>query len=227
MEPTLAELNQKVDLLTAQLSYLTEQAQIAERGRQERAELMHDVMPIINDAFRLTTEQLEEVQHYVDLGDLLRLLKRLLRNGRNIEAMLDQLESLMDLLQTVGPLSDQAFGKAVDILQQAEQKGYFAFARGGMKIADNIVTSFSEADVQALGDNVVLILNVVKEMTQPQIMSFVKNTMATVEAETAKPVDTSLMALLRQMNDPAVRRGLALALRVLRVIGRQGDTVAR
>jgi uncharacterized protein YjgD (DUF1641 family) len=227
MEPTLAELNQKVDLLTAQLSYLTEQAQIAERGRQERAELMHDLMPIVNDAFRLTTQQLEEVQHYVDLGDLLRLLKRLLRNGRNIEAMLDQLESIMDLLQTVGPLSDQAFGKAVDILQQAEQKGYFAFARGGMKIADNIVTSFSEADVQALGDNVVLILNVIKEMTQPQIMSFVKNTMATVEAEAAKPVDTSLMALLRQMNDPAVRRGLALTLRVLRVIGRQGDTVTR
>lgn len=183
---------------------------------------MHDVMPIIHDAFRLTTAQLEEVQEYVDLGDLLRLLKRLLRNGRNLEAMLDQLESIVDLLQTVGPLSDQAFGKAVDILQAAEQKGYFAFARGGMKIADNIVTSFTEEDVQALGDNVVLILNVVKEMTQPQIMSFVKNTVATVEAEAAKPVDTSLLALLRQMNDPAVRRGLALTLRVLRVIGSQG-----
>lgn len=221
MEPTLAELNQKVDLLAAQLSYLTEQAQLAERGRQERAELMHDLIPIVNDAFRLTTEQLEEVQHYVDLGDLLRLLKRLLRNGRNLEAMLDQLESLTDLLQTVGPLSDQAFGKAVDILQAAEQKGYFAFARGGMKIADNIVTSFSEEDVRALGDNIVLILNVVKEMTQPQIMGFVKNTVATVEAEVAQPIDTSLRALLRQMNDPAVRRGLALTLRVLRVIGAQ------
>jgi len=222
MEPTLAELNQKVDLLTAQLSYLTEQAQAAERARQERAELMHDLMPIVNDAFRLTTEQLEEVQHYVDLGDLLRLLKRLLRNGRNLEAMLDQLESLMDLLQTVGPLSDQAFGKVVDILQQAEHKGYFAFARGGMKIADNIVTSFTEADVEALGDNVVLILNVVKEMTQPQIMGFVKSIVATIEVETAKPVDASLLALLRQMNDPAVRRGLALTLRVLRVVGGSG-----
>lgn len=29
MEQTLAELNQKVDALTAQLSYLTEQAQLA------------------------------------------------------------------------------------------------------------------------------------------------------------------------------------------------------
>ena len=68
---------------------------------------MHDVMPIVNEAFRLTAEELEEVQEYVDLGDLLRLLKRLLRNGRNIEKMLDQLESMMDLVQTVGPLTDQ------------------------------------------------------------------------------------------------------------------------
>lgn len=222
MDQTLAELNQKIDLLTTQVGFLTEQARVAERQRQDRAELMRDVMPIVNDAFRLTTEQLEEVQEYVDLGDLLRLLKRLLRNGRNIEAMLDQLESIMDLMQTIGPLSDQAFGKAVDILQQAEHKGYFAFARGGMKIADNIVTSFTEEDVQALGDNVVLILNVVKEMTQPQIMSFVKNTVATVETEVAKPIDTSLIALLRQMNDPAVRRGLMLTMRVLRVIGSSG-----
>ncbi len=223
MDQALADLNAKLDALTTQVAYLTEQAQAAERGRQERAELMHDVMPIVNDAFRLTTEQLEEVQEYVDLGDLLRLLKRLLRNGRNIEKMLDQLESLMDLAQTVGPLTDSAFEKATDLLQTAEHKGYFAFARGGMQIADNIVTSFSPQDVEALGDNVVLILNVVKDMTQPQIMSFVKNTVASVEGEVAKPVDTSLMALLRQMNDPAVRRGLAQTMRVLRVVGGQGS----
>jgi uncharacterized protein YjgD (DUF1641 family) len=220
--PMVAELNQKIDLLTTQIQFLTEQAQRAERERQERAELMHDLMPIVNDAFRMTTEQLEEVQEYVDLGDLLRLLKRLLRNGRNIDKMLDQLESLMDLVQTVGPLTDQAFEKAVDVMQQAEHKGYFAFARGGMQIADNVVTSFSEDDVKALGDNVVLILNVVKDMTQPQIMSFVRSTVSEAERELEKPVDTSLLALLRQMNNPAVRRGLAQTMRVLRVVGSQG-----
>jgi uncharacterized protein YjgD (DUF1641 family) len=221
MDQTLAELNQKLDRLAAQVSYLTEQAQAAERQRQERAELMRDVMPIINDAFRLTTEQLEEVQHYADLDDLLCVLKHLLRNTRNLGMMLEQLESLMDLLQTVGPLSDHAFGVAVDKLAEAERKGYFAFARGSLQIVDNIVTSFSEEDVRALGDNIVLILNVIKELTQPQIMSFVKHTVAAAEEEIAKPVDISLRALLRQMNDPAVRRGLALTMRVLRVIGAQ------
>jgi len=43
MEQSLVELNQKLDALTAQVAYLTDQAQMAERQRQERAELMRDL----------------------------------------------------------------------------------------------------------------------------------------------------------------------------------------
>lgn len=222
-QPSLAELNRKIDLLTSQVQFLTEQAALAERQRQERSELMHDVMPIVNDAFRLSVEQLEEVQEYIDLGDLLRFLKRVLRNGPTFEKLLDQLESIMDLVQTVGPLTDHAFEKAVDVLQDAEHKGYFAFARGGMQIADNVITSFSEDDVKKLGDNVVLILNTVKDMTQPEIMGLLRTIMAQTEAEVAKPVRTSVPALLGQMRDPNVRKGLALTMRMLSVVGAQAS----
>jgi uncharacterized protein YjgD (DUF1641 family) len=221
--PSLADLNRKIDLLTAQIQFLTEQAEAAERQRQERAELMHDVMPIVNDAFRISVEQLEEVQEYVDLADLLGLLKRLLRNGPAFEKLLDQLESGMDLIQTVGPLTDHAFGKVVDVLQIAEHRGYFAFARGGMEIADNVVTSFTEDDVHKLGDNVVLILNTVKDMTKPEILGLIRSIVAESEVEIAKPVNTSLPALLGQMRDPDIRRGLALTMRILKVVGSQGN----
>ncbi len=221
--PSLAELNRKLDLLTAQVQFLTEQAQIAERQRQERAELTGDLMRVGNEAFALAVEQFEEVQEYVDLADLLRLLKRLLRNGPTFEKLLDQLESMAGLVETVGPLSDEAFAKAVDVLQVAERKGYFAFARGGMKIADNVVTSFTEEDVQKLGDNVVLMLNTVKDMTQPEILGLVRTVVAQSEVEVAKPVNTSLPALLGQMRDPNVRRGLALTMRLLSVVGAQGQ----
>lgn len=222
-QPSLVELNRKIDLLATQVQFLTEQAQVAERQRQERAELMHDVMPIVNDAFRISVEQLEEVQEYVDLGDLLRFLKRVLRNGPTFEKLLDQLESIMDLVQTVGPLTDHAFEKVVDVLQEAEHKGYFAFARGGLQIADNVVTSFSEDDVKKLGDNVVLILNTVKDMTQPEIMGLVRTIMAQTEAEVSRPVKTSVPALLGQMRDPNVRKGLALTMRMLSVVGAQAS----
>ena len=224
MEQALAELNQKIDVLTAQVTYLAEQAQLAERQRADRSELVRDLTPIADQAYHMAIEQLEEVQEYIDLGDLLRMLKRLARNGRNLETLLDQFESAVDLVQTIGPLSDQAFGKAVTTLADMEQKGYFTFARGSKRIADNIVTSFTAEDVDRLGDNIVLILNTVKDMTQPEIMNFVRSTLLVAEKEVEKPVDISYRALIKQMRDPEVRRGLALTMRVMHVVGAQASS---
>lgn len=222
-EPSLAALNCKIDLLTQQVAYLTAQAQQAERARQARDELLRDLMPVANDAFRLAAEQLQEVQEYVDVNDLLRLFKRLLRDTPMLERMLDQMESMSELADTMMPLSDQAFARAVDTLQTLEQKGYFVFAKGGMQIADNIVTSFTADDVKKLGDNIVLMLNVIKDMTQPEIMQFVQNVLLVAEQEVEKPIDTSIPALLKQMRDPNVRRGLALTMRVMSVVGAQAE----
>ncbi len=219
MEQSLVELTQKIDLLASQVQYLTEQAHAAERARSERAELMHDVMPIVNDVYRISVEQLEEVEEYVDLSDLLRLFKRLLRNGHSFELLLDQLESVLDLLATVGPLSDQAFGKAVDLLQAAEQKGYFVFARGGLRIVDNAVASLDEDDLRQLGDNVGPLLQVAKKMVQPGVIGLVQDVISVVDTGQIAQPETSMMSLLRQMRDPDVRRGLALTLRILGAIG--------
>ena len=62
MDSSLAELNQKLDALTEQVAYLSEQARQAERQRKDRAELMRDLTPVAEEAFRLTVEQLEEIQ---------------------------------------------------------------------------------------------------------------------------------------------------------------------
>lgn len=221
MDQSMLELNHKIDELSGQVAFLTEQARIEKQQRANRAELMRDLTPIANEAFRISVEQLEEIQEYIELSDLLRLLKRVMRNGRNFEKMLDQLESLMDLVDTVGPLANEAFGKAVDSLTEMERKGYFTFAQGGIQIMDNVVTSFTEEDVNRLGENVALILNTVKDMTQPEIMNFVRNTLLVAEKEIDKPVDISYSGLMRQMRDPEVRRGLALTMRVLHVVGAQ------
>ena len=98
-----------------------------------------------------------------------------------------------------------------------EQKGYFVFLQGGLDMVDRIVDEFSEEDVQQLAGNVVLILQTVKEMTQPEIMTMLRNTALVVQDE--EPVDTSLFSLIRQLNDPSVRRGLAKTLNVLKSVG--------
>ena len=217
MDQSIFELNRKIDLLTSQVAYLTEEAQQQQRRRQEWQELQDDLTPIASDVFRISVNELEEVENYVQLEDILRLFKRLLRNTHNLEQMLDQLESTMAIFQEISPLTQDAFLSLMTRLDEAERKGYFAFLRGGMGVMDNVVTSFSEEDVRQLGENVVLILQTVKEMTQPEIMSMVRDSVEVLR-EVEPPEDPSLFSIIRQLNDPEVKRGLSKTLSVLRTV---------
>ena len=217
MNQELLELNRKVDALTEQMAFLAEEARQQQRRRQEWDELKNDLTPVASEMYRLTVQQLDEVDQYVQLEDGLRLLKRLMRNTRNLEQMLDQFESFGLMWQDVNPLTQEAFLTLMGRLDEMERKGYFAFLRGGMGIVDNVVASFTEEDVRQLGENVVLILQTVKEMTQPEIMTMMRNT-ATIMREEEAPVDVSMFSILRQLNDPAVKRGLSKTLSVLRTV---------
>jgi uncharacterized protein YjgD (DUF1641 family) len=216
-DQSILELNQKIDALTNQVAYLTEEAQQQQRRRQEWDELKNDLTPIASDIFRISVEQLDEVESYVQLEDVLRLFKRLMRNTRNLEQMIDQLEGMMALWQDVNPLTQDAFLSLMNSLDVMERKGYFTFVRGGMEIMDQVVTSFTEDDVRQLGDNVVLILQTVKEMTQPEIMHMLQNT-ASIMREEEPGENVSMFSILRQLNDPAVKRGLSKTLSVLRIV---------
>jgi len=215
--PTIEELNRKIDFLTEQLMFVTAELRHQQERRLEMEELKNDATPIINDLFRITVEQLAEVESYVQFEDILHLFKRLLRNTRNLEQMLDQLESTMELVGDISPLTQDAFISLMNRLDEFERKGYFAFVQGGMQIIDNIVTSFSEEDVRQLGDNIVLILQTVKEMTQPEIMEMLRQTVQVAQEEDQEE-NISLLGILRQLNDPAVKRGLSRTLKVLKSV---------
>jgi hypothetical protein len=176
MDQALVELNQKVDVLTTQIAFLTEEAQLQRRNRQDWDELKNDLTPVANEVYQLTVRQLDEIESYVQLEDILRVTKRLVRNTRNLEEALDQLESFSDLAREMGPLSDEIMLTVMTRLSEMEEKGYFTFIQGGMAIMDEVVSNFTEEDVQQLGENIVLILQTVKEMTQPEFDKRFKNT---------------------------------------------------
>jgi Tfp pilus assembly protein PilN len=90
MDPTLLDLTEKIDRLSTQITFLTEEAQRQKRRQQEWDELKEELQPIANEAYRLAVSHLQELDPEVQLEDLLRLLKRLLGNTRNFEQLLDQ-----------------------------------------------------------------------------------------------------------------------------------------
>jgi uncharacterized protein YjgD (DUF1641 family) len=212
-------LEERLDVLSAQVAFLVEEAQ-RQRDRSDRiAELSHDLAPLARQAMDSAARELEEID--VSLEDILYLGRTLLSALPAIQAAIRQLESLGELGQDVAPLSTLAVGALTERLQEMESKGYFAFARSGAGIVDRIVTTYTEDDVEALGDNIVLILDTVKEMTQPEVMTMLRRTLHTVGEAEESPEPPSMFALLKEMRDPQTRRGLARVLTMLRSVGEE------
>jgi uncharacterized protein YjgD (DUF1641 family) len=229
---TLLELNQKMDALAAQVQALTDHVQEQRRRQQEWDELRTDLTPVALDAYQVVVEQLNELEPYVQLEDLLFLLKRVARNTRNIEMLLDQVESVTDLAKDVSPILNDAVLMSVQQLDALERRGYFRLLKEGQYVLDNIVDHFGPDDVRQLGDNAVTILTTVKQMTQPEIMGMMQNLAGGLRLAEMQPeqVDTSFRSLFRQLRDPQTRRGLAITMGMLRAVGAEGpagDGVAK
>ncbi len=217
----------QMNLLLEKIDYLTEQVEAQRRRQQELEELQHDLIPIVNHAIKLSINEMAEIGNEFKLEDLLYLMKRMLRNTHLFIGLMDQLESVAALGPEAQILYKQVFHSGVTTLDRMEREGYFAFARSGWYVLEQIVSEFSEEDVRALGDNVVTILKTVRAMTQPEIMAMANNAVQTISQEDAVEENTSTWTLLREMSDPKVRKGLARMLNVLKVLADQPGLEAK
>jgi uncharacterized protein YjgD (DUF1641 family) len=129
-------------------------------------------------------------------------------------------ESITELTRDLTPVAKQGMDSLTKVLGDAEKRGYVDFTRGGLEVLDKVVTSFSKEDVEALGDNIVLILETVKEMTQPEVMQMMQSTFHGIH-DVEEPEQTpSLMSLVGRMRKPETRRGLYRLLVFLESLGK-------
>jgi uncharacterized protein YjgD (DUF1641 family) len=171
----------------------------------------------------LASRELEDLSRDVTVDDLTEFLRTLVRSLPKLQRAVQQLDSLSELGGELTLITGAGVARLSESLAQAERKGYFTFARHGAAMVDEVVTSFSEEDVVALRDNLVLILNTVKELTQPEVMTLLNRTGVSLQTigDDAGAEPPSAFALLKQMRDPQVRRGLGRTLALLRTVGEQ------
>jgi uncharacterized protein YjgD (DUF1641 family) len=220
MDKDLALLHEKID-------YLTEQLEEQRKRQQALEELKNDMIPIANHMVKLTIDELAEIGNEFQLEDLLFLLKRLLRNTPLLLQMMDRLEALSALGDEAGLLGKQIFASSVETLDRMEREGYFAFAREGWRMTERIVAEFGEEDARALADNVVTILTTVRNMTQPDIMALANNAVEAIRVEegaSENGKNPSALTLLREMNDPKVRKGMLRMLNMVKALADSSES---
>ena len=214
----------RLDDMSAQMAVMAEQVAAADAARQQWAELVQTLVPVSRGALDLATRELSELEADVTIDDVTRFARTSVRAIPQLEGMVAQVGSISELAHEVNSISGAGLAKLTEVLQSAEDKGYFMFAREGAAIADKIVTTYSEQDVRALGDNVVTILNAVKELTQPEVMALLNRTALTIQEVEDTPIEPpSMLALLKSMRDPQTRRGLARVLSMLHTVGEESQ----
>jgi uncharacterized protein YjgD (DUF1641 family) len=211
----MAGLEAKLDRLTEHVEFLTEHAREEAQRREMVGELISDLSPIATQAMGTLTEELTTTD--LDMVQVVRLLKRLAESAETLDAALAQLQAAHELLDDIMPLTGDAFATVTERLADLERRGYFSFVREGLGVMDRVITSYDEEDIRALGENIVLILDTVRQMTQPEVMSMLSRTFDSMEA--AEFESASLFRLARQMRDPEVKRGLARMIGMLRTMG--------
>jgi uncharacterized protein YjgD (DUF1641 family) len=85
-------------------------------------------------------------------------------------------------------------------------------------VVDRVVGAFDRDDIDALGDNVVLMLQTVRDMTQPEVLGLLRRTAADLHDDGAAP-PPSMLTLLGRLRRPEARRGLDRLLRLLENVG--------
>ncbi|MCX7909476.1 MAG: DUF1641 domain-containing protein [Ignavibacteria bacterium] len=217
-ENVLEEINRKLDVILAEI-------ELQRRHRREMEDFKEDLMRVLRDLYSNAIVELEQVHDYIRTGDIFHFFKKILRNLNNLSSLFDQIESIRDAMKDLAPITRETSIKLMYKLDELDRKGYFSFFKELRNILDKIVTSFTVEDVKALGDNIVTILNTIKNLTQPDMLQSINNAVSVYKNLDVKVEhDVSLMKLLKELNQPETKKALYFAIEFLKNLSSSNNT---
>lgn len=153
--------------------------------------------------------------------------------GARFDKMSAQLDYLVarqqavdELLEELGPIARLAMNGAVETLDELDRAGWFAMLRELGRVGDRVVRSYSPEDVRRLGDQVVGILDTVRNLTQPDVLAMVNDVTGAVhDADQADP--KGVWGLARAGKDPDVKKGFGVLIAILKQVGRAADKIGK
>ncbi len=206
IQTQINELNSKVDLI---LDYVNQQR--LKSGAVD--DLISDVSIIGKDVYDSVVLELDNQSVEIDPEELQMLGIKLIKNIKNFNTLLDLLESITDFAKDASPIVNEIiidFTKKINVL---EQKGYFEFFVEISKVLDNIITKLSPEDIKQLADNVGIILEIVKNFSQPEILNLLNKSLLTFNNVAKEDIPKySMWKLFKEMRSSEMKQTLGFAL---------------
>lgn len=212
IQEQINQLNQKMDIL---LEYVQRQ-----NSRSEMVDdLVSDVAIIGKDIYDSSVEMLDRNAVEINPDEVKLLLLKLLRNVNNISMVFDTLESFTDLMKDAAPIANEVIIDFTKKLHEFETKGYFDFIRGIGKVMDTIITSYSKEDLHKWSENIPLIMNIARNISDPKLLNFVNRAITEFnDIEATKIKKFSWWKLIKEMNSPEFKQTMGMALTLVKNI---------
>ncbi len=215
----------KDEIILERLDRMEAQLQTLVKAQQSLAELKSDLSPLMNSAFKIMIDELGMVESGFQLEDFWDLLKRGLRSVRNITYVLEQMENIIDLWNSIEPLMKSTVPNFINYMDNLEQKGVFRTYAAMLEVRAKVAQHYPAEEIAAMGDGFVLLLSVLKKLSQPQMMEHINKLMdipLKLDLAAAKPVGP--VGMLTGMGSKEARQGLGVMLELTKAMGKLKET---
>ena len=204
---------ERLDRIEAQLAPISQTA----AGIKD---LREDLIPLSGQAFRLLSRELEDVESGFQLEDLLTLFKRTLHSVKHVIFALEQLENIVDFVNTIEPLLKSAVPQVINYLDDLEQKGVLRIITATLDVRAKIASAYTAEDIDKIGDGAVTLLGLAKKLSDPAAIDFLEKIAdlpSKVDLAGAKPVGP--FGMLGALSSKEARRGLGVLMELTKAMG--------
>jgi uncharacterized protein YjgD (DUF1641 family) len=207
------------DLILQKLDALQEEVRELRRSQKTYQELFDDMNPLLRQAFQVMLKEMSYIEDAFQLEDLFLLLKRGIRNVRNLAYLLDQLENAVELWRTIEPMMKSTVHNLIRYLGALEVKGVFRTYEAMLQIRGQVAEQYGPEDIAAMGDSFVQLLGLLKKLSNPDTMALLDKLTdlpTKLKLEEAKPVGP--VGMLMAMGSSEVKESLGVVLQLTKAL---------
>jgi uncharacterized protein YjgD (DUF1641 family) len=208
------------ELILQKLDSLQEEVQELRRSQKVYQELFNDMNPLLKQGFQVMLKEMSYIEDAFQLEDLYLLMKRAIRNVRNLAYLLDQLENMVELWRTMEPMMKSTVHNTIRYLGTLEAKGVFRTYEAMLDIRGKVAKQYGPEDIAAMGDSFVQLLGLLKKLSNPEALALLDKLAdipARAKLDEAKPVGP--MGMLVAMGSKDVKNSMGVVLQLTKALG--------
>ena len=211
-EDRIAELDRKIDFIVEELVSI-------KRLRNSAEDLAADLSLVGKSAMRDAVQAFGTADLHPQ--EIVGLFKSLLANAQLFQNAIQQLQSAADFIQDAQPIVRDVMMKAIAGGETIWRKGYMDAAAAGVRVAEAMVQSHSADDWRQVEKSVPQLVGFIRELTKPEVLQALEAIIHGFgRVQATMDVNKSTLTLVRDLNSVEARRGMAVLVEFLKVIGK-------